>query len=109
MSDYDVGYGKPPKHSQFKKGVCPNPRGRGKRRDLEVGEILNKVLNGKTEFRERGKVKKGMSIRRRAASAVKGDIGSAASLLKMRAHAEKYRDAGPMIIRLFGGPPNAFR
>jgi hypothetical protein len=21
MSDYDVGYGKPPKHSQFKKGV----------------------------------------------------------------------------------------
>jgi hypothetical protein len=25
MSDYDVGYGKPPKHSQFKKGVCPNP------------------------------------------------------------------------------------
>ena len=113
MSDYDVGYGRPPKHSQFKKGVCPNPRGRGKRCDLQVGEILNKALNGKTEFRERGKVKKAsrieLSIRRLAASAVKGDIGSAASLLKMRAHAEKYRDAGPMIIRVFGGPPNAFR
>ena len=27
MSDYDVGYGKPPKHAQFKKGVCPNPMG----------------------------------------------------------------------------------
>ena len=96
MSDYDVGYGRPPKRSQFKKGVCPNPRGRGKRCDLQ--------------FRERGRVKKTsrieLSIRRLAASAVKGDIGSAASLLKMRAHAEKYRDAGPMIIRVFGGPPN---
>ncbi|PNE09703.1 MAG: hypothetical protein CR217_18610 [Beijerinckiaceae bacterium] len=58
MSDYDVGYGKPPKHAQFKKGVCPNPHGRGKRRDLKVAEILNKVLNAKTEFRERGKLKK---------------------------------------------------
>jgi hypothetical protein len=29
--------------------------------------------------------------------------------LKMRAHAEKYRDAGPRIIRVFGGPPIAFR
>jgi hypothetical protein len=112
MTDYDVGYGRPPKHSQFKKGVCPNPRGRGKRCDLEVGEILDKVLNAKTEFRERGKLKKAsrieLSIRRLAASAVKGDVDSAASLLKMRAHAEKYRDTGPRIIRVFGGPPNAF-
>lgn len=27
---YGVGYGKPPKHSQFKKGVSGNPRGRRK-------------------------------------------------------------------------------
>ena len=66
MSDYDVGYGKPPKHSQFKKGVCPNPAGRGKRCDLEVREILNKVLNAKTEFRERGKLKKASRIEQRA-------------------------------------------
>ena len=76
MSDYDVGYGKPPKHSQFKKGVCPNPAGRGKRCDLAVGEILNKVLNAKTEFRERGKLKKAsrieLSVRRLAASAPQG-------------------------------------
>ena len=99
MSDYDVGYGKPPKHSQFKKGVCPNPAGRGKRRDLEVGEVLNKVLNAKTEFRERGKLKKAsrieLSVRRLAAS-----------LLKMRAHAEKYGDTGPTIIRIVGGLPD---
>ncbi|EUB96501.1 hypothetical protein PMI07_001400 [Rhizobium sp. CF080] len=28
--DYDVGYGKPPKHTQFKKGQCGNPKGRPK-------------------------------------------------------------------------------
>jgi hypothetical protein len=42
MSDYDVGYGRPPKHSQFKKGVCPNPRGRGKRGNLQIGEIMKR-------------------------------------------------------------------
>ena len=30
MADYEVGYGKPPKHTQFKKGVSGNPRGRMK-------------------------------------------------------------------------------
>lgn len=28
MSDYEVGYGKPPKSGQFKKGQSGNPRGR---------------------------------------------------------------------------------
>jgi hypothetical protein len=109
MSDYDVGYGRPPRHSQFKKGVCPNPRGRGKRGDLQIGEIMKRVLNATTEFRDHGKVKKAsrleLSVRRLAASAAKGDIGSAAWLLKLRAHAEKYRDAGPTIITIVGGLP----
>jgi Family of unknown function (DUF5681) len=113
MNDYDVGYGKLPKHAQFKKGICPNPHGRGKRRDLTVAEILNKVLNAKTDFRERGKLKKAsrieLSIRRFAALATKGDVASAAWLLKMRAHAKKYGDSGPTIIRVAGGFPEAFR
>jgi Family of unknown function (DUF5681) len=110
LTDYDVGYGKPPKHSQFKKGVCPNPRGRGKRQDLKVGEIMNKVLNANAEFRENGKVKKAsrieLSVRRLAASAIKGDVGSAALLLKMRAHAEKHHETGPIVIRIIGGFPD---
>jgi hypothetical protein len=110
MSDYDVGYGKPPKHSQFKNGVCPNPRGRGKRQDLKVREIMNKVLNAKAEFREHGKVKKAsrieLTIRRLVASAINGDVASAASLLKIRAHAEKHGGSGPTIIRIIGGFPD---
>ena len=74
---------------------------------------MTKVLNAKTEFRDRGKVKKAsrieLAIRRLAASAIKGDVASAAWLLKMRAHAKKYGDSGPTIIRVTGGFPEAFR
>lgn len=31
-ADYEVGYKKPPVHTRWKKGQCPNPSGRGKRR-----------------------------------------------------------------------------
>ena len=111
MTEYDVGYGKPPKHSQFKKGVCPNPQGRGKRGKLPLREILDRFLNAKTSFRERGKLKKAsrleLTIRRLAALAIKGDVASAALLLKLRAHAEKHpHGGGPTIIRIIGGPPD---
>lgn len=96
-----------------RRASVPIPHGRGKPRDLQIGEIMNKVLNAKTEFSERGKVRKAsrieLTIRRLAASATKGDVASAPLHLKMRAHAEKYGDSGPMIIRIVGGPPNAFR
>ena len=79
--------------------------------ELQEAELLlNKVLNAKTEFRERGKLKKAsrieLSIRRFAALATKGDVASAAWLLKMRAHAEKYGDTGPTIFRIVGGLPD---
>ena len=63
MGHYDVGYGKPPKHAQFKKGVCPNPHGRGKRRDLKVAEILNKVLNAKDRRSRTWQTEEGVPIR----------------------------------------------
>ena len=39
MTDYDVGYRKPPKQSQFKKGETGNPRGRPKRPTHAVPEM----------------------------------------------------------------------
>jgi hypothetical protein len=44
---YEVGYGKPPKHSQFKPGICPNKKGRGKgTKNLrtEIEEELRKKI-----------------------------------------------------------------
>jgi hypothetical protein len=44
--DYDVGYGRPPKKSRFKKGTSGNPSGRpcGKRLS-NPNEILIKLLS----------------------------------------------------------------
>jgi hypothetical protein len=109
MTDYEVGYGKPPKHSRFKKGVCPNPRGRG-RRPLSVDEqIVRNVLYARSEFRENGRIKKAsrleIEIRKLGAAAVQGDIGSAAKLLKMHSHAKREGDTAPITIVITGGLP----
>jgi hypothetical protein len=41
--DYEIGYGKPPKKHQFKKGQSGNPKGRPKA-ETNPAEILKKVL-----------------------------------------------------------------
>jgi hypothetical protein len=45
--DYDVGYGKPPKKHQFKKGTSGNPAGapsKRKRKKIDVAAVLNEPL-----------------------------------------------------------------
>ena len=108
MVDYEIGYGKPPKHSQFKKGVCANPRGRPRRRDTQIGEVVRGFLSGKAQYREKGRTKKTsrleLAIKRHVTAALNGDVGSAAMLLKMRAHGLKFGDTGPLIITLVNPP-----
>jgi hypothetical protein len=59
MGDYEVGRGKPPKHSRFKAGNNANPNGRrGKRKPVAIADIIENVLNGRAEYRERGRIKK---------------------------------------------------
>lgn len=46
--DYEVGYGKPPKHTRFRKGQSGNPRGRGKNtRNLktELRSVLDETMS----------------------------------------------------------------
>jgi hypothetical protein len=47
MGDYEVGYGKPPRHTRFKKGQSGNPRGRpsgSKNLSTLLTEALNEVV-----------------------------------------------------------------
>jgi hypothetical protein len=76
-SHYRVGYGKPPKESQFKKGQSGNPRGR--RKDSKnSGTLLANALDEIMSIKEGGQSK---TITKRAAiykqvvnKAVQGDI-----------------------------------
>lgn len=98
MSGYKVGYGKPPQNSRFKKGVSANPKGRPKRKPLAAGDIVNNVLNAPAEYRERGQTKKAtrreLTIRNYLRLALKGDVKAAETLLRLRAHAQRFGDAG---------------
>jgi Family of unknown function (DUF5681) len=52
MADYEIGYGKPPRHSQFKKGVCANPSGRPRRRNAELGDVVRGFLSAEAQYCE---------------------------------------------------------
>lgn len=86
QGDYVVGYGKPPKATQFKKGQSGNPKGRAKgTRNMEAE--LEEVLCSKVEIQIDGKKK---TITRRQAvllrisvDAAKGNVRAAGLLLRL--------------------------
>jgi hypothetical protein len=52
-STYDVGFGKPPKGNQFRKGASGNPRGRPTGR-LNLKTVLERILQEKVVINENG-------------------------------------------------------
>lgn len=82
----EVGYGRPPKHSQFKPGLSGNSKGRPPQtRNFKT--IVNKVLNEQVQLREGGKVRRMPKIealfRTVMSRAFKGDPKFMASFLVM--------------------------
>ena len=57
LRGYEVGYGKPPRHTRFKKGQSGNPRGRpGGSKNLKT--LLNEALNEPVVVSEEGRRRK---------------------------------------------------
>jgi Family of unknown function (DUF5681) len=78
--DYEVGYRKPPKNGQFKKGVSGNPSGRPKK-PSDFASELKQELNAKLVINENGKrrvITKGVGLKRQVVNkAVSGDLRAA--------------------------------
>ncbi|TCL08257.1 hypothetical protein BXY66_0292 [Shimia isoporae] len=107
QKDYDVGYGKPPKRTQFKKGQSGNPKGRPKGAK-GFNASLKRELESKVIIQEGGrrlKVSKAEAgAKRLIAKALAGDMAALKMLAMLDAelHAQveqeanqAMRDTGP--------------
>jgi hypothetical protein len=81
-----VGYGKPPKKHQFKKGRSGNPKGRPKR-SKNANKLVYDILNEKRVFTDSGVSKtaptREIAMRMLAEKALKGDQRALDRLIEM--------------------------
>lgn len=95
-ADYEVGYGKPPRSSQFQPGQSGNPRGRPKRRKAPADQVAE-ILNRPVSVTENGKRRKVSSLQafmmRQMRDALEGNPRAAANVMKLipllQAHSER--------------------
>lgn len=95
--DYEVGYGKPPKHTRFKPGRSGNPRGRPKK-SKNVDALLERELDEVVTLQEGGQpiriTKREAIIKQFVNLAIKGN---AKPLQMMIAHLDKTRQPEPFV------------
>jgi Family of unknown function (DUF5681) len=88
VGGYRIGYGKPPKATQFKKGKSGNPRGRPKgRRNLatDLAAELNEHVTVLEEGRSRRISKQRALIKSLMAKALQGDVRATTAFLALYA------------------------
>lgn len=83
---YEVGYGKPPKHTQFKPGETGNHKGRPKKSE-NLPAILQKVIGKLISVREGDKVRRLSTLEAMLLAMVgkvmKGDVKAFAAFMKL--------------------------
>ena len=97
-SDYEVGYGKPPKNSQFSKGQSGNPKGRPKGA-LSLASVLEAALSERVDIRENGKSrtlsKLDVVIKQAVNKAASGDLAAIRFVTQMLAMYMAAEPTGP--------------
>src|SRR5438128_100740 len=87
-ADYQVGYGKPPRHTQFKKGQSGNPKGRPKGSE-NFAKLTRRILNEKIVIRENGErrtiTKWQAALKQLVNKGASGDLRAIRELLKLQA------------------------
>ena len=93
--NYEVGYGRPPKHTQFKPGQSGNAKGRP-RKSKELHKLIQTELDTTIVVQEAGRekriTKREALIKQLVNRAIKGDAKASQFLL---AHLEKNREVEP--------------
>jgi hypothetical protein len=84
--------------TRFKPGNNVNPEGRRKRKPVPIADIIDNVLNGFAEYRERGRTKKArrreLTIKTHVRLALGGNLKSIETILLLRAHAQTSIETG---------------
>jgi len=91
-TEYEVGFGKPPEQSQFRKGRSGNPRGRPKGA-LNKKTILSRALREKVVITENGKRKRVTKhealYKQLVNKSVSGDLKAMIEVIKLDASSEE--------------------
>jgi hypothetical protein len=84
--EYEVGRGKPPIHSRWKKGCSGNPRGRPPKPPLDTLSVVE-LLDGDVQVRQGGVVRTmstfEVGVRKMVGKALGGDVRAALRFLKL--------------------------
>jgi Family of unknown function (DUF5681) len=95
--DYEVGYRKPPKHTQFQPGRSGNPQGRprkSKQLDRMIQDELDKTIVVKQDGRERRITIREAIVTQLVRQAIKGEMKPLQIVLD---HLEKHREIEPFV------------
>jgi len=95
QGDYEVGYGRPPRHTRFRKGQSGNPRGRPKGARgfyIELSEELAEKITIQERGRARTVTKQRAVIKRAMEQALQGNPRALAMLLSYAQKAPERSD-----------------
>ena len=93
--DYEIGYGKPPRHTRFKPGVSGNPSGRpkdAKNLSTLVHEALNEPVIVSENGRRRKVSKRRAIIKQLINRSAQGDLKALQMLLAIMQEIERRRE-----------------
>jgi hypothetical protein len=103
--DYEVGYGKPPRHTRFKPGRSGNPRGRPSG-SKNLSTLLNEALNEPVIVAENGgqrKISKRRAIIKQLVNqSAKADLRATKILLDIIQEIERRTEPAPSETCSFG-------
>ena len=104
--DYKVGYRRPPKATQFKKGQSGNRKRPLKKDKLDFAESIDQMLDRKVHVVLEGKPQwltmKQVIVKWQVHALAKGDAKALSLLSKLNEHAKKRGENPPLVVKYIG-------